>query len=132
MFALVGFTYVLELFTNVEDLKRFHHRIFQLLLKALGIQKVYGPKKTISENKSNLCDVWQVQHLDFLDFQNVEIRRTNIFRGCSHFFLYFLKCFGDKYGVYGSKIEVKHEKCRLMVIHANPSKLEVWVFALLP
>ena len=31
-----------------------------------------------------------------------------------------------------SKIGVKHEKSRLLVIHADPSKVEIWVSALLP
>ena len=45
----------------------------------------------------------KVWYIDLPTFSEFQIRRyENRFQGCSHIFLYFLKCFGDKHGVRGS------------------------------
>ena len=39
-----------------------------------------------------------------LRFPDSQISKIHIFQGRPHIFLYFLKCFGDKYGVRGSRV----------------------------
>ena len=46
----------------------------------------------------------------FPDFQKIEIWEDNIFLRCSHNFLYFLKYFGDKCGVWGSIVGLRVHK----------------------
>ena len=44
-FDLIGFTYVLRLSTIIQDLLRFHHRIFRFYLKRSEMQIVLDPKE---------------------------------------------------------------------------------------
>ena len=82
MLALIGFTYVLGLFTIIQDLLRFHHRKTLFLIPCEKL--FFGPPDLNQhKNKFKMCGVRQCPTFCFFgrDFQNVVVCKNNMFLG---------------------------------------------------
>ena len=76
MFDLIGFTYVLRLSTIIQDLLRYHHRIFRFLFKTIEIEQCVGTTKSSFEKWGRVLS----NMLKMFDFQFFEIYENEKFR----------------------------------------------------